>query len=73
MNIVETLANTNNPVIAILAFAVMALSGVIVYQWKYTANKTVPKWVFDNMYAKVDQILDVQKTLTTIVDERLRK
>lgn len=73
MDVLQTLTQSDNSTIALLATMVLALSGVVVYQWKYTANSTVPKWIWDSLIAKIDAILEVQKTMSTIMDERLKK
>lgn len=73
MEVLATFAQSDNPVIAILAIMVSALSGVVVYQWKYTASNTVPKWVWDGLLPKIEKILEVQDRLLIILDERLKK
>ena len=67
MNIFETLTNSQNPVIAILATLVVILSGIIVYQWRYTMNHTVPKWIWDEFVVKVDKLIET----STIIKERI--
>ncbi len=69
MNIFETLTNSQNPTIAILATIVMLLSGIIVYQWRYTMNNTVPKWIWDEFVTKVDKLIET----STIIKERIGK
>lgn len=69
----SSLLTSDNPIIAILAFGIVILSGVVVYQWKYTMGKTVPKWIWDSLVIKIDKILDTQDRLGTIIDERLKK
>lgn len=73
VNIFTKLINGDNPIVALLASMVVALSGVVVYQWRYTMSKTVPKWIWDSMVAKLDSILDIQQKTNTIIDERLKK
>lgn len=73
MELINTFAQSDNPVIALLAFMVVMLISVVVYQWKYTADKTVPKWVWDSIIPKIEHILEVQGKLLTILDERLKK
>lgn len=65
--------SSDNPVIALLAIFNTALVGVVVYQWRYTAKETVPKWVWDSMLPKLERVLEVQERLLTILDERLKK
>ncbi len=73
MEIIETLTKSDNTTIALLAAMVLALSTVVVYQWRYTTSKTVPKWVWDMLVQRIDSIAENQKTTTTIIDERLKK
>lgn len=72
-NILVELAQSDNAIIAILAFLVSALAGVIVYQWRYTNKNTVPKWIWDRMIEKVEKLLSVQDRTLTILKERLKK
>jgi hypothetical protein len=73
VNILTKLMNNDNPVVGLLAFIVVALSGVVVYQWRYTMTKTVPRWIWDNLMTKLDSILDIQQKTNIIIDERLKK
>lgn len=73
MNFIQTLSSSDNTTIALLATMVLALSGVVAFQWNYTTTKTVPKWVWDALMPKIESIAETQKTLTTIIDERLKK
>jgi hypothetical protein len=67
MNVIESLTKSDNPVIALLAFMVLILSGVIVYQWRYTMNNTVPKFIWEDVVKKLDTLLDIQKDFQTKV------
>ena len=69
----QKLSNGDNPVVSLLAVTVMALCGVVVYQWNYTLKKTVPKWIWDSLSVKIEGILDSQSKISTIIDERLKK
>lgn len=73
MDIFAALTSNDNPTIAILASLVVVLSGVVVYQWRYTIGKTVPKWIWDSMVSKIDTIAEGQKTIGIILDERLKR
>lgn len=73
MDVLQTLTQSDNTTIALLAAMVLVLSGVVAYQWKYTTSKTVPKWVWDSLLPKIDAIAESQKTMTTIIDERLKR
>lgn len=73
MSVIQALTSSNNPTIALLAGAVLVLSSVVVYQWNHTANKTVPKWIWDMLVLRIDSVAENQKTMTTIIDERLKK
>ena len=72
-NILTELTKSDNPVVAILAVLVLSLAGVVVYQWRYTMMKTVPKWVWDGLVAKLEQGLEVQNRIMLVLDERLKK
>lgn len=69
----QTLTKSDNPIIALLASIVVVLAGIIVYQWRYTMNKTVPKWIWDTFIMKIEEILKLQEKTNTIIDERLKK
>lgn len=69
MDTFTELSGSSDPIVAILASLVVVLSGVIVFQWNYTANKTVPKWIWDEFVKKVDVMLE----MTLIIKERLNK
>lgn len=68
MDVLSTLTQSDNPLIALLAAMVLVLSSVVVYQWRYTMNKTVPKWVWDMLIGKVDNILDTQNKTHVVID-----
>lgn len=72
-SIFNTLTSSDNPVVAILAGLVVILSGVVVYQWRYTMGSTVPKWIWDSLVGKIDTIAEGQKTIGIILDERLKR
>lgn len=69
MELFQQLASNSNPVVAILASLVLIQSGVIAYQWNYTANNTVPKWIWDEFVKKVDGLMQ----MTTIIQDRLER
>lgn len=73
MDFFTALTNSDNPLVAVLAALVVVLSGVVVYQWRYTMGSTVPKWIWDSLVAKIDTIAEGQKTIGIILDERLKK
>ena len=73
MDFFQTLTTQENAVIAILAAVVVVLSTVVVFQWKHTANKTVPRWIWDELMGKVNKNVDTLTKLGTIIDERLKK
>ena len=72
MDIFHQLAESNSPVIAILATLVLVLAGVVVYQQKYTRDCTVPKWLFDSLISTVNDMADRQKEMSIILTERLK-
>jgi hypothetical protein len=72
-NVFTKLAESDNPVVAILAVLVLSLAGVVIYQWRYAMTKTVPKWIWDSMIVKLEQSIDVQNKIMLILDERLKK
>jgi len=71
-DIITILANSENAVVALLAFLVLTLSSVVIYQWFHTMRNTVPKWVWDRLVDKVDELLKTQDTTLTIIKERLK-
>lgn len=73
MDLLAKMAADDNPVIALLSVMVLMLTAVVTYQWKYTANNTVPKWIWDSVMPKIDNILTTQDRLLTLLDERLKK
>lgn len=70
MDFFSTLAQSSDPLVAILAALVVVLSGVIVYQWNYTANNTVPKWIWDEFVTKVDVMIGSITVIKTIVERK---
>lgn len=72
-NPLETLSSSDNPVIALLAFMVAGLCGIIVAQWRYTTSKTVPKWAWDELVEKIEEVIDLLKRVDVIIEERLKK
>lgn len=72
-NIFNILSNNENQVIAILAFIVLVLSGVIVYQWKYTVKHTVPLHIWELLVGKMDILMTSQREMAIIIKERLRR
>lgn len=72
-NVFQALANSDNSTIAILASIVLVQAGIIVYQWRYTQQNTVPKWVFDLLMQKVESILKIVSDMTVVINERLSK
>lgn len=72
MDLVEFLSSQENQLIVVLAIIVVNLSGVIVYQWKYTHEKTVPKWAWKDLVEKIEKIRDKQLTEFEKIREILR-
>lgn len=73
ISLFDKLIAGNNPATALLAAIVVILAGVVVYQWRYTMNQTVPKWIWDNLIFKIEEILKIQNDMGIILDERLKK
>lgn len=71
-NVVESLSKSDNPIVALLAFMVFVLSGVIIYQWRYTMTNTTPKFIWDELVRKIDLMLDLQTKITTILEVRTK-
>lgn len=69
----NALTKSDNPIIALLASLVVIEAGVIVYQWRYAQNNTVPKWIWDSLSDKISKILEIQEKMLVIIDERLKK
>ena len=72
-NILTTLSQNENPVVAILAFIVLVMFSVIVFQWRHTANNTVPLFIWKGLISKVESLLKISESTATIIDERLKK
>ena len=72
-NVFESLAKGDNVVVAVLSTIVIALSAVVIYQWRYTMKETVPKWIWESIIGKIDSILDLQQKTNVVIDERLKK
>lgn len=72
-NIFSELSKGEDPVVAILSFLVLAMFSVIVFQWRHTANNTVPLFIWKSLAGKVDDLLKVAESTATIIDERLKK
>ena len=73
MEFFKFLTQSDNPIIALLASIVIVLAGVVVYQWHYTNKKTVPKWAWNSLIKKVDLLLDRQREIMTLVEQRASK
>ena len=71
-NIIQILTQSENGVVALLAFLVLTLSSVVVFQWSHTMKHTVPKWVWDKLADKIDELLKTQDRILTIIKERLK-
>lgn len=80
--IIEKLASNSPSVLQ--AVIIFALASVVVYQWKYTKDKTVPKEIFDKQEEKFDKLSDamnqgfktigeVVNKIAIVVDERLKR
>ena len=72
-NVLTQLATDENRVIAILAFLVLAMFSVIVFQWRHTAKNTVPFFIWERLIGKVEALLKISESTATIIDERLKK
>jgi hypothetical protein len=68
-----SLAASDNQLIALLSVMVIALAGVVSFQWYHTAKNTVPLAIWERLVNKIDSILELQKTTTTIIQERLNR
>ena len=72
-NVIEQLAQSDNPIIAVLAFLVLAMFSVIVFQWRHTANSTVPLFIWKGLVVKIEDLLKISESTATIIDERLKR
>jgi hypothetical protein len=61
-NIFGVLASGDNPLVAVLAFTVATLAGVIAYQWKYMADNTVPYKIHKDVIAQLDKVLAIMQS-----------
>ena len=73
MDLLEFFADTENQIIVFLGILVVNLSGVIVYQWKHTTKKTVPKWAWEDLVKKVDKLTTNQQSSYKTIIEILRQ
>ena len=73
MSFLEFITNHENQIIVFLGILVVNLSGVIVYQWKHTTKKTVPKWAWDDLVEKVDILTKNQQASYKTIIEILRQ
>ena len=71
-SILQTLTQNENAVIGLLAFLVLSLASVVVFQWFHTMKNTVPKWVWERLVDKIDELLKLQDRTLTIIKERLK-
>lgn len=72
-NFLYYLMQEGDALTSLLAFLVSVLAGVVVYQWLHTMRHTVPKWVWDRLVDKIDELLKTQDTTLTIIKERLNR
>lgn len=74
MDVFQQLTASNNPVVAILSGLVIVLSGVVVIQWRYAIQRTVPKWVWDRLTKQIDDLLKAQEpireSLKVLIDRK---
>lgn len=61
-NIFGVLATGDNPLVAVLAFTVATLAGVIVVQWRYMINKTVTYEVHKELMDLSNRMLGMYQT-----------
>lgn len=61
-NIFGVLANGDNPLVAVLAFTIITLAGVIVVQWRYMINKTVTYEVHKELMDLSNKMLAMYQT-----------
>lgn len=72
-NVLQLLTQSDNAIISLLAFLVLTLAGVVVFQWTYTTRSTVPKWAWDRLVDKIDESLKMQEQMLVIIKERLKR
>lgn len=72
-NVFNALVGSENQVVSILAFLVVTLAGVVVYQWVHTQKNTVPLWIFQRLIDSVEETLKIQRNTAIIINERLKR
>ena len=71
MDIISELANSaDTPLVTLLIGIVVAFASVIIYMYKHTQNKTVPKFIWKRL---VDKIVVKIKEISDDVDAIARK
>ena len=71
-DLLKQFLTSDNVIVARLSSIVVVLSSVVVYQWFHTMRNTVPKYVWDRLVDKVDELLKAQTTTLLIIKERLK-
>lgn len=71
-DLLKQFLTSDNVIVALLSSIVVVLSSVVVYQWFHTMRNTVPKYVWDRLVDKVDELLKAQTTTLLIIKERLK-
>lgn len=71
MEILTQIAQTtDSPLVAVLIVIIISLSGVIVYLYKHTQKKTVPKWAWERMTENIIKAVENQENyVETVKDE----
>jgi len=70
IGLMQIFLNDDNPVVVLQSIVNIALCGVVVVQWRHTTTKTVPKWVFDIFFEKMEVIADQTKDALTLIKDR---
>jgi len=74
MDIISELANSaDTPLVTLLIGIVVAFASVIIYMYKHTQNKTVPKFIWkrlvDKIVVKIQEISDDVDAIARKLDQ----
>jgi len=64
MEVLIEAAKSGNFLLFAVGFIVILL-GVIAYQWKYTNDKTVPKWIYEKEHDNNVKLINMIESLTS--------
>ena len=72
-NILQILANGDNPLVALQAFIILVLAGVVVKQWHYTVKETVPYPIHKELSSQSDKLIQAYRDDSRALKEKVEK